>query len=82
MNKLTSMIAVLSVATSLLSACAGGNDVAAVVPDTLPVGATASPEAYTQFAATQPEDDLREPLKLDDVVPPTSETTEPEPVAR
>lgn len=82
MNKPISLAAVLGAASLLLSACGGGSDGVVPVPDTVPTSASATPEAFTQYAATLPEDDQREPLKVDELVPPTSETAEPAPVLR
>jgi hypothetical protein len=73
--------AALAVA-GLLAACGGGSDGLGAVADTVPASATASPEAFTEYAAALPENDRREPLRLDGLVPPTSETAEPVPVVR
>jgi len=83
MSHALSILAAFGAATLLLAGCGGGgDDLAPAVPDTLPASATASPEAFTQYAAMLPEDDRREPLKVDALVPPTSETAEPAPVVR
>lgn len=82
MSKSTSLLVAVGAATLVLSGCGGGGGDAPVVPDTVPASATASPEAFTQYVAMQPEDDQREPLRLDGLVPPTSETDEPVPVTR
>jgi hypothetical protein len=74
----TALAALLS-----LAACGGGNDNAALaVDDTVPATALASPEAYTGYAAGLPQDERREPLSVDGLVPPASETAEPAPIER
>ena len=64
---------------ALLAACGGGNDpVAAVVDNTIvPAGAAASPAAFSGYIGTMAADDRAEPLNVDAVTPPTSDTTEP-----
>ena len=64
---------------ALLAACGGGNDPIAAVVDTtiVPAGAAASPEAYGSYIGTMTADDRAEPLGIDAVEPPTSDTTEP-----
>jgi ABC-type glycerol-3-phosphate transport system substrate-binding protein len=71
-------------AAALLAACGGGSDGAVPVtaPDTVPASATASPATFTQYVAMQATDDQREPLAVDGLTPPTSDTAEPLPVAR
>lgn len=80
MNRLYPLTAVFAGAVLLL-AC-GGSDDPPPVDTTVPASAQASAEAYTAFAAALAEDDRREPLSLDGVVPPTSETAEPAPLTR
>jgi hypothetical protein len=79
-------LAVLIGTAALLAACGGGDADPATVPDTapdsVPATATASPEAFTRFAAGLAEDDQREPLPVADLVPPVDDTAEPAPVAR
>jgi hypothetical protein len=72
----------LASAVALLVACGGGGGDADTTPPTVPPSATASPEAFTQFVSAQVEDDLIEPVVLNGVVPPSSETAEPLPVVR
>ena len=66
-----------------LAACGGGDDAAPppapppVVVDEVPASATASTAAYGQFAGSLAASETAEPLALDKVVPPTSETDEP-----
>lgn len=67
-----------------LAAC-GDNPAEAPAPppvadDTVPASATTSARAYVMFAASLPADDTGRPRRLDGVVPPTSDTSEPEPV--
>lgn len=81
MHKHSCLLASLA-AAALLAACGGGSDGPAAVADTVPASATASPEAFTRYAASLPEDDRREPLRVDGLMPPTSETAEPLPIAR
>jgi len=80
MKPLATPIAAL-VGAALLAAC-GGGDVPAPVSDTVPPSATASTDALAQWAGAQAEDDTREPLRLDGVELPSSETAEPAPLAR
>ena len=74
MNRLTPLMAALAGAV-LLAACGGsGSDDEVAAPiTTVPASAQASAEAYTAFTAAQPEDDQREPLTLDGVVPPSGQ---------
>jgi ABC-type glycerol-3-phosphate transport system substrate-binding protein len=65
-----------------LAACGGGNDRHDVPADTVPPIATSTPTAFTQYLGGLPEEDRREPLKVEGLVPPTSETAEPLPVTR
>lgn len=69
-----------------LSACGGSDDTPApmppappppVVSNEVPASATASPLAYSQYAGSLVASDIAEPLDVDKVVPPTSETDEP-----
>lgn len=76
MHKSLHLIAWVGAAT-LLAACGGNDEVTLESPDTVPASATASPQAFTRYAAALPEDDRREPLHVEGLVPPTSETDEP-----
>lgn len=71
-------------AAALLAACGGGggddHSGDSALPETVPASATASPEAFTQYLAARTDDEQREPIVVDDLVPPTSETAEPLPV--
>lgn len=83
MNTVHIRIAALACAV-LLAACGGNGDGAAPPPaaDTVPPSATASPEALVAWAGSLPEDDTREPLRLNGVELPASNSAEPAPVAR
>ena len=48
-----------------------------VVSNEVPVSATASVQAYTSYAKSLGADDQADPLLVDKVMPPTSETDEP-----
>lgn len=66
--------------TSLLAACGGGEGQAArpeAQATALPASATGSPEAFARYAALLEQDDKAEPLSLEGVEPPTSESAEP-----
>ncbi len=65
-----------------LSGCGGsggGNDVAtpAAVADTVPASANDSAQSFTEYAKNQKPTDVVEPLKLQQQLPPVSDTTEP-----
>jgi hypothetical protein len=55
-----------------LSACGGGNHT--VDPNLVPVATTTE---FTNFVATRTPDEAADPIEVEDVVPPTSETDEP-----
>ena len=68
---------------ALLAGCGGSGgdgDIAEAPPEAqrVPASATASVKAFTTYVASLPPDDRAEPLDLDGVTPPTSETAEPE----
>jgi hypothetical protein len=70
----------LAVAASL-AACGGGSD-SVTIPEPastsdVPTSATASATAYTQFAKTLSSSDSSQPLNVQTVTPPTSETDAP-----
>ncbi len=70
-------------AAALLTACGGGGGHSEDSgPETVPAAAIASPEAFTQYLAARSDDERREPVAIDDLMPPTSETDEPLPVMR
>ncbi len=64
-----------------LAACGGGSDSATIInpPSTsdVPASATVSATAYTQFAKTLQKSDDGQPLNVQTVIPPTSETDTP-----
>ena len=65
----------------LLAACGGGGDDAAADPDALvnmPTRAGASVEAFQTAVAQLPSDERANPLALDRVNAPTSDTAEPQ----
>ena len=66
---------VLLAVVAAVAGCGGVDNVAA--PAGVPAGATASPEAFVQYLAALPPDDSGEPLDIDAVEPPVSDTTEP-----
>jgi uncharacterized lipoprotein YmbA len=68
-------------AAALLAACGGGHGTVEVL-GAVPASATAAPDAFTRYVAALPEDEQREPLNVDGLVPPTSEMAEPEPITR
>lgn len=63
----------------LLAACGGGGSgpLDTPVANEVPASATASPEAYSRYVGSLATDDRAEPLNVDNVVPPTSESAEP-----
>jgi ABC-type glycerol-3-phosphate transport system substrate-binding protein len=71
-------------AAALLAACGGGSSHEMAGPsdaDEVPASATASPGAYTQFAASLQPSETGEPLEMRKVTtPPTSETDLPQPL--
>ncbi len=77
-----------SAAAALAAALAGcgdsGSDTVTVDngPERVPASATVSASAYTAYVAGLPAADQREPVVVDGVTPPTSETAEPVAVAR
>jgi hypothetical protein len=68
---------------AVLSACGGGGDAepdgtaAAEDADAVPISATASIQAFVGFVGAQRPADHAEPLSLQGLAPPTSETAEP-----
>jgi hypothetical protein len=59
-----------------LSACGGGGsdrDELTAVPDSV----LASPEEFTRWVGGREDSESREPLSMNDMMPPTSETAEP-----
>lgn len=77
---MTKNLLTLLAAAAALAACGGGGNDAPLATDTVPPAATASPQAYTGYVGSLPSDDTGEPLKLDGVLPPASDTDEPAPL--
>ena len=73
--------------TAALMAACGDSSVAVMDPppvvqpsNEVPTSATASTQAYVQYTGSLAASDSTEPLLVDKVVPPTSETEEPQKV--
>ena len=79
---MTKTIWILLGAAATLAACGGGGGGTDAPPaaDTVPPSATASAQAYTSYVGSLPVNDDGEPLRLDGVVPPVSDTDEPGPL--
>lgn len=63
-----------------LSGCGGGASDAvtpAAAADTVPASANDSAQSFTEYAKNQKPTDVVEPLKLQQQLPPVSDTTEP-----
>jgi len=72
----------LAASATLLTACGDGpqaDEMTAppAAATEVPPSATASPAAYTQFAASLADSETRAPLDVNQVTPPTSETAAP-----
>lgn len=71
-------------ASGALAACGGSDDDGpAVEPppaQSIPPEARATAAGFTAWAAARPADDQADPLRVDDFVPPESETDEPAPL--
>jgi uncharacterized lipoprotein YmbA len=63
--------------TASLAACGGGSPAEPPAPNQVPASATASPAAYSHFAGSVKPSETADPLTVDKVQPPTSETDEP-----
>lgn len=64
-----------------LSACGDSPQTAELAPpasNEVPASATASSRAYASFAASLSNSDTQDPLDVNKVTPPTSETEEPQ----
>lgn len=75
-------LALLAAACALLAACGddpGQPNVVEPPPgaNDVPADATASPTALVTWMNQQPASDTKEPLRLDGLMPPASETDEP-----
>ncbi len=57
--------------------CGCGGDPTAVDPDLVPSLPTATSMEFSQFVSKRVADDVAEPLDVEAVTPPTSETEEP-----
>jgi hypothetical protein len=66
-------------AVLMLSAC--GGDPAAADPDAIPSAPAATSMEFSQFVSKRMADDVAEPLDVEAVTPPTSESEEPIDVA-
>jgi hypothetical protein len=77
MNKTLMLIATAAV----LAGCGGGNPPPVVVEDrSVPTSATTSPTAYAEFVGSRPVENTLEPLRVQGVLPPTSDEDEPLPL--
>ena len=76
------VLAVLALCAGL-AACGGdsSDEPAPAVASEVPASATVSTAAYTQFAGSLVKTETGQPLEVNKVVPPTSETDEPLPVS-
>ena len=78
MNKKSSLLGALAL-LFLLGACGGGAkevEVPAAVGG-VPSSALASARAYADFTGSVPADERAEPIEVEPVTPPTSESDEP-----
>ena len=80
--KATQALAVLALSVGL-AACGGGYSVEAapMAPNEVPAGATVSPASYGQYVGSPFKTETGQPLDVNNVVPPTSETDLPVPVS-
>jgi ABC-type glycerol-3-phosphate transport system substrate-binding protein len=77
--KIQTLLLSLAVAAGL-AACGGGgggDPVAPAATNEVPASATVSATAYTEFAKTLQNSDVSQPLDVQSVKPPTSETDAP-----
>lgn len=77
MRSMSLLLAVLAAFT--LAACGGGSDPVPNVGD-IPAAAVETPTAYATYVGDLAPDDTAEPLSVEGVMPPTSETDEPAPL--
>ncbi|HET7793751.1 MAG TPA: hypothetical protein VFL64_10245 [Rhizobacter sp.] len=80
-NTSLKLLASALLTSALLTACGGGGGGDAVpppvAPDVVPAEASASPEAFTAWAKSQPPSETSEPLGMGGLVTaPTSDTTD------
>jgi hypothetical protein len=80
--KATQALALLALSAGL-AACGGGasDEPAPAMPSEVPASATVSAASYSQFAGSLVKTETGQPLEVNKVVPPTSETDEPLPVS-
>ena len=74
------------VAATGLAGCGGGDGIANPVPppaatSDVPQSALGSAQAYSDYVGSMPASNTGEPLALGDISPPTSDTTEPQPLS-
>lgn len=69
----------VAVLLGLLTACGGGGGdvVDAAQTNDVPASATASPAAYSHYVGSLAADDRADPLSVEHVVAPTSESADP-----
>jgi hypothetical protein len=69
----------MAAALLALAACGGGSDDTPIAEDdsTVPASALESPESFSRWLAARPANDVKEPLLMDGVLPPTSDSAEP-----
>ncbi len=74
-----------ALAALALSACGGSDEIhvppVAEDPTMVPASATANAAAFSNYVASLPASDTADPLIVGALVPPVSDTDEPEPVA-
>ena len=78
--KLHPLFILLGLAATL-AACGDNPQTAELTPpasNEVPASATASTSAYASFAGSLPKSDTQDPLDVNKVTPPTSETEEPQ----
>jgi hypothetical protein len=73
----TRLLVAAGLAAAISAACGGGDAPAAMSDNRVPASATASVEAFSAYTASLAVDDAAEPLIVDGVEPPLSDTTEP-----
>lgn len=78
-NAVALAIAVAAAAATLAGCGGGGGDTPPEPPpsNTVPASATASSKAYTQYTASLAPTEVAEPLLVDHVMPPVSDSDEP-----
>lgn len=69
-----------ALALLFLSACGGGggnDDRPVAEEDTVPASALATSQSFSEWLGKRASNDVKEPLTMDGVLPPMSETDEP-----